>query len=200
MVRDYNNQADRRDHRSPIDRTALAPVARATALLLIVSLVGSTRVAGQGSGEYSVKAAFLYNFAKFVDWPADAGNGTGAIVIGILGDDPFGGTLDQVVAGKTVNGSRLAVTRLKFGQDLRRCHILFIGASEHKRLPQIFQSLNGAGVLTVSDMEQFHQQGGMIRFVIEQSKVRFEINVAAAEKAGLKVSSKLLALAKSVIG
>ncbi|HWX42191.1 MAG TPA: YfiR family protein, partial [Blastocatellia bacterium] len=103
-----------------------------------------------------------------------------------------------VVAGKNVNGHPIAVKRLRWGQDLRQCHILFISASEARRLPQILESLRGASVLTVADMERFDQQGGIVRFLIEEGKVRFEINVDAADKAGLRISSKLLALAKIV--
>ena len=144
-----------------------------------------------------MKAAFLYNFAKFVEWPGDP---DASLILGILGDDPFGAAIDQLVAGKTVNGRALAVKRLKWGQDLRQCQILFISSSEQKRLPQIIASLRGASVLTVGETDAFLSSGGIIRFVLEGSKVRFEINAGAAEQAHLKLSSKLLALAKNVTG
>jgi hypothetical protein len=168
--------------------------------LMILGLLGtlSTAAQAQSSNEYQVKAAFLYNFAKFVDWPSDAfGGGNGALVIGVVGDDPFGGALDSAINGKTVNGRALVVRRLKWGQDLRFCHILFISSSERKHLPQIIQSLRGASVLTVGDMGQFNQQGGIINFVLEARQVRFEINSRGADQARLRISSKLLALAKN---
>jgi len=158
----------------------------------------SGTVQAQSSSEYQVKAAFLYNFARFVDWPAEAFAGSsGKLVIGVIGDDPFGGALDQAINGKMINGRPLVVLRLRWGQDLRSCHILFISSSEQKRLPQIIQSLRGASVLTVGDMWQFNQQGGIINLILEANKVRFEINSRGADQARLKISSKLLSLAKN---
>lgn len=158
----------------------------------------NTGVKAQASSEYQVKAAFLYNFAKFVDWPAEAFAGSnGMLVIGVIGDDPFGGSLDQAINGKTINGRPLVVRRLRWGQDLRSCHIIFISSSERQRLKQIIESLRGVSVLTVGDMGQFNQQGGIINFILEANKVRFEINSRGADQARLKVSSKLLSLAKN---
>jgi hypothetical protein len=176
---------------------------RASLMLTIIATMASSflQARGQNVGEYTVKAAFLYNFAKFVEWPADSmGGGGSPLVLGVLGDDPFGAAIDQVVAGKTANGRQLVVRRFKWGQDLKQCHILFISSSERKRLAEILGALRGASVLTVGDMDQFGQQGGMIQFVIEQSRVRFEINIGAAQNARLKISSKLLALARNVKG
>jgi hypothetical protein len=165
--------------------------------LVLLSLAFAGGVQAQTPSEYQVKAAFLYNFAKFVDWPADAfgGNG-GQLIIGVVGDDPFGGALDQAIRGKSIGGHSLAVRRLKWGQDLRSCHILFVSSSERKRLPQIIQSLRGASVLTVGDVGEFNQQGGIINFILEANKVRFAINSRGADQARLRISSKLLALAK----
>ena len=168
--------------------------------LLTVGLLGtvSSAIQAQSSSEYQVKAAFLYNFAKFVDWPGEAfSDGSAPLVIGVIGNDPFGGALDSAINGKNIGGRRLTVRRLKWGQDLRSCHILFISSSERQRLPQIIQSLRGSSVLTVGDMGQFNQQGGMINFILEASKVRFEINSRGAGQAQLRISSKLLALAKN---
>src|SRR6185503_11482421 len=140
-------------------------------------------VQAQSGNEYQVKAAFLYNFAKFVDWPPDAfGYSSAPLVIGVVGDDRFGGALDQAINGKSIGGRALIVRRLKWGQDLRSCHILFISSSEQKRLPQIIQSLRGASVLTVGDMGQFNQQGGIINLILEANKVRFEINSRGADQ------------------
>lgn len=166
------------------------------ALSLLSLLSGAVRA--QTSNEYQVKAAFLYNFAKFVDWPGNAfANNNAPLVIGVIGDDPFGAALDQAINGKRINGRALGVSRLKWGQDLRSCHILFISSSERKRLPQIIQSLKGSSVLTVGDMDQFYQQGGIINFLLEANKVKFEINSWGADQARLRISSKLLALAKN---
>jgi hypothetical protein len=170
-------------------------------LLLLALASGSPRNQAQAQAldEYQVKAALLFNFIKFVDWPAEAFSDGGApIVIGVVGDDPFGSALDEAISGKSIHGRPLAARRLRWGQDLRACHILFISASERKRLPQIIASLRGASVLTLSDIGQFNQQGGIISFILEASKVRFEINAGVAEQARLKISAKLLALAKSV--
>ena len=169
-------------------------------LLLALALVCSAFSAGvqaQGASEYQVKAAFLYNFAKFVDWPGDAFR-EGTFVIGVIGNDPFGGALDQAINGKTIGGRHLTVRRLKWGQDLRSCNILFISSSEHKRLPQIIQSVRGSSVLTVGEMGGFNQQGGMINFILVSNRVRFEINAPVAEQARIKISSKLLALGKTL--
>jgi hypothetical protein len=117
-----------------------------------------------------------------------------------VGDDPFGETIDQTMNGKTVNGRQLSIKRLKWGQNLKDCHILFISSSERKRLSQILESLRGGSTLTVGEMERFTQQGGIINLIMEDSKVRFEVNTNSAGQARLKISSKLLALAKSVTG
>lgn len=158
----------------------------------------------QTANEYEVKAAFLYNFAKFVEWPPEAfkndGEGHAALIVGIIGNDPFGGVIDQIINGKTINGRPMVIKRFKGYQNLRECHILFIGSSEQKRLPQIFENLKAGSVLTISEMNLFSQQGGIISFVTENNRVRFEINAFAAEQANLRISSKLLALAKTVRG
>jgi hypothetical protein len=178
------------------------PRRAACALLLVILLATSLApiTQAQTANEYQLKAAFLYNFAKFVEWPPDAFSGGTPLVVGLIGDDPFGGAIDQAISGKTVNGHQLTIQRLKWGQNLRACHILFIGSSERKRLAQIIESLRGAGVLTVGEMDKFVEQGGLINFVMEDSKVRFEVNADAAEQARLKISSRLLALAKTVRG
>ncbi|HJQ22981.1 MAG TPA: YfiR family protein [Blastocatellia bacterium] len=171
---------------------------RAVSALLAALIIGPSAPA-QTANEYQVKAAFLFNFVKFIEWPAEAFSDDGApLVIGVIGQDPFGGHLDQAISGKSVNGRQLLVRRFKWGEDVRACHVLFISASERKHLAQIIASLRGAAVLTVGDMDQFTQQGGGINFVTEASKLRFEINASVAEQARLKISSKLLALARAV--
>lgn len=148
------------------------------------------------ASEYAVKAAFLYNFAKFIEWPSGAPSGP--IKIGILGEDPFGATLDGTVKGKTANGRSLVIRRLKRTQDARSCHIVFVSRSEKGRFAEILEAVKGAPVLTVADTERFAHRGGMLNFYLEQNRVRFEVNVTAAEQARLKISSKLLRLARIV--
>jgi YfiR/HmsC-like len=188
--------------RGPAKKDLLSQAAVSVAYLTLATclLAGvlSSQAQAQASNEYQVKAAFLYNFAKFVDWPGEAfSSGSAPIVICVIGDDPFGGALDQAISGKTIGGRQLTAWRMKWGQDLRSCHILFISSSERQHLPQIIQSVRGSSVLTVGDVGQFNQQGGMIKFVLVANRVRFEINGWMAEEARLKISSKLLALAKS---
>jgi hypothetical protein len=147
--------------------------------------------------EYQLKAAFLFNFAQFVSWPADSTEEADApFVIGILGDDPFSGALDETVRGEHLGTRPYAVQRFRRVEDIKRCDILFIGRSERDRLPQILAGLAHRPILTVSDADGFLEAGGMIRFVTEQSRVRLRINVAGAQAAHLTLSSKLLRLAE----
>jgi YfiR/HmsC-like len=146
--------------------------------------------------EYQIKAAFLFNFAKFVEWPAEAFAARNSpVVIGVLGDNPFGADLDRTVHGKTVNDHPFAVKELHGIDEGTNCHILFISTSEKKRLPEIFAHLKGVSVLTVGETDGFTETGGMINFVIQGNKIRFQINDTAARNAGLKINSKLITLA-----
>jgi hypothetical protein len=149
--------------------------------------------------EYEIKAVFLYNFAQFVEWPPDAFPDKSApLVIGILGTDPFGAYMDDVVRGETVNGRPFVIRRFARADEVDGCHILFISSSESGHLDEILDSLKGKSVLTVGEMDGFSQFGGIIRFVTENNKVRLRINVTAAKLAGLKISSKLLRPAQIV--
>jgi len=166
----------------------------------VLALIGSTTTAPADSpafSEYQVKAAFLYNFARFVEWPSNAfPDAQAPILLGVIGEDPFGGALEQVIKGKTVNGRELVLKRLTRQQDLKGFHMLFVSSSEARHLSQIMESLKGKCVLTIGETEGFAQTGGVINFTLEENKVHFEINVDTAERAHLKISSKLLALAK----
>ena len=170
--------------------------------IAVLSLTGDVRGAAADSpsfSEYQVKAAFLYNFARFVEWPTNAfPDDRAPILLGIVGDDPFGGALEQLVKGKTINGRELVLKRVARQQDLREFHMLFVCSSEVRYLPQILESLKGKCVLTVGETKGFAQTGGVINFTLEENKVHFEINVDTAERSRLKISSKLLALAKVV--
>jgi YfiR/HmsC-like len=148
--------------------------------------------------EYQVKAVFLYNFARFVDWPAKAfPDAQGPLIIGVLGDDPFGSYLDETVRGEKVHGRPLVVQRFRRGGDYRNCQVLFISRSETDRLDQELAALKGRSILTVSDMEDFESRGGMIRLSTEKGKVRLHINLDGVRSAGLAISSKLLRVAET---
>ena len=151
------------------------------------------------AAEYQLKAVFLFNFAQFVEWPAEAFPEPKApLIIGVLGDDPFGTYLDETVHGEKVNDRPLSIQRYRRIDDIKTCHILFISRSEANQLEPIFASLKGRHVLTVSDFSGFAQSGGMIRFVTEKNKIRLRINLEAAKTAELTISSKLLRPAEIV--
>jgi hypothetical protein len=149
----------------------------------------------QGPSEYQVKAAFLYNFVKFVEWPETPVVQEGAILLCMLGKDPFGGALERVVEGKTVNGRPLVIRRIGDIAAARSCQVLFVSASEAGRVSEITRAVRGWNVLTVSEIDRFSERGGIITFLMEGQKVRFQINPKTAASAGLKISSKLLQLA-----
>ncbi len=148
-------------------------------------------------GEYQVKAAFLYNLVKFVDWPEESLKNTVSIALCILGDDPFGEHIDAI-HGKPLKGKTLFVKRINSVKEAKDCHILFISSSEGKNLTHILRELNDSHILTIGDTDYFAQQGVIFNFFIEYNKVRFEINVDAAKLARIQVSSKLLKLAKII--
>jgi hypothetical protein len=147
--------------------------------------------------EYQMKAAFLFNFAKFVEWPSAVLPENSTLVIGVLGDDPFDGELEKTLQNKIVAGHSLACKPVKSLSDVKTCHILFISNSEKKRWPQISDALAGNSVLTVSEnWDHFTDAGGVIYFFMENRRVCFDINAEAARGAGLKISSKLMLLRK----
>jgi len=151
--------------------------------------------APQAPTEYQVKAAFLYNFAKFVEWPAAPNEQKDPLAICVLGQDPFDGALERVTQGKTVNDRRIVIRRTNDIAIARSCQVLFVSLSEVGRMTEIIKALRDASVLSVSDIERFCQSGGVIAFAMEGQRVRFRINVNAAARANLKISSKLLQLA-----
>jgi len=154
------------------------------------------------SSEYLVKAGFIYNFAKFVEWPSAAfSQADSPIVIGVLGTDPFGGVLDHLVEDKKIGQRGFVVRRYKWGKDLKDlkdCKILFVSASEKAHIDEIVQLLKGQPILTIGETPGFAERGGVIRFTLEDNRVRFEVNVDAAHKADLNISSRLLTLAKII--
>jgi len=148
--------------------------------------------------EYKVKAVFIYNFAKFVEWPADESPKRDKILsLCVLGDDPFGANFNAI-RGKTIKGRTVESRTIMSIEKAKDCDCLFISDSEKSNVAKILGDLKAHKVLTISDMEGFLEAGGIIQFVLEKRKVRFLINMGAAKRAGLKVSSKLLELAKKV--
>jgi len=147
--------------------------------------------------EYQVKAAFLLNFAKFVEWPPNVfAAADSPVAICVLGKDPFGQALDEVVHGETVGSRRLVVQRISKVPAPRMCQVVFAGSGE-KDLPEVLSSL-GRGVLAVGEGDKFLRDGGMIAMVVENRRVRFDVNQTATANAGLNLSSRLLTVARSV--
>jgi hypothetical protein len=166
-------------------------------LLLLVN--GLAAAQGASLTEVQIKAGFLFNFTRFVEWPSDAfADASSPIVLGVVGEDPFEDLLTQAAAGKTVNGRRVLLKRFRENQDLRGCNILFVSASEEKHIARILESLRGSSVLTVGETPDFAQIGGIISFFIEANKVRLQINLEAASRARLTISSKVIAVGRLV--
>lgn len=152
--------------------------------------------------EYRVKGAFLVKFGLFVEWPEAKWKSDSAapFTIGILGEDPFGSSFDEAVKKEKVGGRPVVVKRAETAEELHECQIVFVGSSEMERMSVALSQLSTSSILTVGDSPGFARAGGMIGFIKEDGKVRFEINKAVAEKAGLKPSSKLLQVSKIVAG
>jgi len=151
--------------------------------------------------EYDLKAAFLYNFAQFVEWPPEAFESAQThLVIGVLGEDPFGKTLDKIVQDEVVKNRKLDVQRYRRVEDIGTCHILFISQSEAGRLDQILDRLKGKNILTVGETEGFVRQGGIVRLLTDKNKnkIQLRINTEAAKAARLTISSKVLRAAELV--
>lgn len=172
---------------------------------LVVFALGFAALSARGqenqSSEYALKAAFLYNFAKFIDWPpASFPNPDSPFTICIFGVDPFGAVIDNTLRGKTIGDHPVALQRIKDLQQTRHCQILFVSSVEKRPISEIVSGAQGANVLIVGESDRFAESGGAIQLMVEQGHIRFAINTDAAENAGLRVSSKLLALAKVIRG
>jgi hypothetical protein len=176
----------------------------ASALMLCAAALGTVVTPGacavaSAPTEYEVKAALLYNFAKFVSWPDSAFEDARApFIIGVLGDDPFGDILERTVNDRRVGERPFVIRRWTRVEDARPCHILFVSASEQKRVPRLIQGIAGANIFTVGDVEGFAERGGIADFEMDGKRVRIEINPKSADRAKLHISSKLLALARIV--
>ena len=149
--------------------------------------------------EYAVKAAFLYNFTKFVEWPPDALNEKDSLLqICVIGESPFGDKLESVLEGNKVGGRSVTVAYAQSVEDVLSYDVVFIAQSEESSLDKMLKKLTTRAILTVSDIDDFAERGGTIGFFVEDRKIRFKINVDAAEETGLQISSKLLRLARIV--
>jgi len=182
--------------RAILGRNRLLQALLAVAILLAVK---PQACAQDVSTAYKFKAVFLFHFTQFVDWPSNTFPDPQApLVIGILGDNPFGNFLDATVQGESVNGHQLVVQHYRSPADIKDCQVLFISGSEEPQLGRTLAGLKGKTVLTVSDIGNFAENGGVIGFVTIQDKIHFQINTDAARDAKLTFSSKLLRLADIV--
>jgi hypothetical protein len=163
------------------------------AAIFLAALLAVSPGRAQTPTEYQVKAAFLYHFAQFVEWPASGGD-SDSFGVCLIGRDPFGPILEQTMANKKVRDRSVRVERFSGLEKIKGCRILFVGSSERGRFRPILEKAAQSGVLAIGESDGFLEAGGMINFVLVESKVRFLINQSAAESAGLKVSSKLLRL------
>jgi hypothetical protein len=179
--------------------TAIIKMQRRHGYRWIPGVLLACSASAQTISEYQVKAAFLYKFAKFVEWPAQTfRNDQDPIHICVLGQDPFGGALAEAMEGKTVLGRPFLITGISDAGKASDCQILFVGSSERKHLSSIFADLRATGVLTVGETNGFATQGGMVNFKLVEGRVRLEINAEAAGQAKLRISSKVLNLAQIV--
>ena len=171
----------------------------AVALVLQIFLAVPLPAQNEGLSEYEVKARYLYSFPLFVEWPERAFRTPDSpFVLGIVGRDPFGATLDELASNRTLHGRKIVVRRLTRDQDLRQCQLLFISRSEREHVVAILAKLAGGSVLTVSEIDGFSSTGGIIGLVFDDDRVRFEINLDTAASAGLTISAKLSSLARTV--
>lgn len=167
-------------------------------LALSILFLASFAFSQQKPSEYQVKAAYLYNFGRFVEWPSEILGGQPSFTICILGEDPFGPALDAMVTGATIAGKSVTAKRISSPQNLDECRILFMTSTEAISLNKIIEAGNKHAVLTVSDMPEFASKGGMIQFVSEDKRIRFEVNLTAAQSARLTLSADLLKVATAV--
>ena len=180
------------------------------ALVAVGGVLSSSPVFGQAekASEFQIKAAYLYNFSKFVQWPAKGGVGgedkrgddskASSFTICVMGKSPVASALESIVQGETVDGLPVTERTIERVEEGTGCRILYVGAPEERSVKRVLSLLEGRPVLTVSDIPNFADHGGMVEFVIEDNKVRFDVNRAAAEKAGLTLSSQLLKVAHRV--
>ena len=164
-------------------------------------LAGLPRLLGQSPKptEYQVKAVYLFNFGRFVEWPSSvAAARSQSFAVCVLGQDPFGPALDATLAGEIIDRAPVVAKRIPKAEEAAACRVLFISSSENNQLREVLAAIDKASVLTVSDMPQFARRGGMVQFLLDGNRVRFEVNLAATQRVGLNLSSDLLKLAIAV--
>lgn len=186
------------EHR-PLGRRCATMLKFAAILSCLLLLVPGLHAQQPKASEFQVKAAYLYNFGRFVQWPDESGADRHEFFeICVLGTDPFGQALDATLAGGTIGGKSVAAKRITKPQDVDSCRILFISSSEESHLKEDLAALDKTRVLTVSDIPRFSERGGMIGFILDGNRVRFDVNLDSAQGAGLTLSSELLKVATSV--
>ena len=193
--------SDRRVPRGDTTSPALSLRPLLLAIVIACVLLASPSLQAQNPrpADYEVKAAYLYNFGRLVEWPGKVGAAQGGFfTVCVLGQDPFGPSLDATLAGETIGGKTIIAKRISSAEESGNCQILFLSLTDDSRLNKIVADLDKKAVLTVSDMPQFVKHGGMIQFVLEGKKVRFEVNLTATQHAGLTLSSELLKVATAV--
>jgi hypothetical protein len=169
------------------------------ALILLLALLPSRSLAAPPAKEYDVKAVFLFNFAQFVEWPDSAfASKDSPLVLGVLGNDPFGASLDEAVRDKLVDRRPMEVRRFRSVEEAKDCNILFVSSSEMTRLSSVLEAVKAHDVLTVGETDEFAREGGMICFVNRDGRIRLRVNLKAVQAAKLTVSSKLLRVAEIV--
>jgi hypothetical protein len=174
--------------------------ASSAALACALSFLAISSAVAQAPSEYQVKAAYLYGFGRFVAWPAPGPSNDGtSFSICVLGDDPFGRLLDDVAAGGVLTGKPVRVVRLASDAPVLGCQMLFVSASEERRIDRVLGTIGALPVLTVSDAPRFAQRGGMIGFTLDNNRVRFVVNLEATQRAGLTLDSELLRVAVAII-
>jgi hypothetical protein len=187
---------------APEGRSASRPAARwPRAVAVLLCLLGPVLQASFGDTprEYQLKAAFLYNFTKFVEWPASRFADTNSpIVIGVFGKNPFGAELENLVKGRKINDRGIVVRSVGSAADAKAAHLLFVDSTSDDRLAELQGALQGGGVLTVGESTAFARHDGIINFLLEDDKLRFEINMDAADRAGLRINAQLQKLAKTI--
>jgi hypothetical protein len=199
MTRSSNSTSDQCPLHKSISNRQLWQCPTAVIVMLALLYIPVLQAQQPKVSEYQVKATYLYNFGRFVQWPPNATVAkVDSFSICVLGQDPFGATLDSTVAGETLEGKPLSVKRISTARNAGECRILFISSTEENHLKEILVALDESGILTVSDMPGFSRRGGMIQFVLEGDRVRFEINLTKVETAKLTLSSELLKVATTV--
>jgi hypothetical protein len=169
-------------------------------LFVLLCLLRGFSHAAEATKEYQVKAVFLFRLAQFVDWPVNSfADESSPIVIGVLGDDPFGEALDLAVQGETAHNRPLSVTRFRSVSDVKACHVLFVSRSETARIQETMTALSGRSILTVSDIDEFvTRHNGMVRFTTDKNKINLRVDPEAAKAVGLVLNSRLLRMAEVV--